>query len=341
MDRPDDGRDRRSSLPCVGCRMSGGVLDEVRTSCRWVAEGARFVRIERERLGEYAAALRQEETEPPVLDPAHHYVAEPEGTLAFVLTLDAINFGSGYFPHLRKRPGLSGYFTIATGLKERFEGRGPISPTELEGLTAADCAAIFGQDLANPPVAELMGLFATALHDLGRFLRERHGGRFAGPVEAAGGSAERLVEQLVAMPFFRDVRELDGREVAFYKRAQLAAADLALALGGDGLGRFHDLDRLTIFADNLVPHVLRVDGLLRYDPALAARIDAEEPIPAGSREEVEIRAVALHGVELLVGELRARGEPATAMRLDYLLWNRGQQPAYKARPRHRTRTVSY
>jgi hypothetical protein len=321
--------------------MPGGLLDQVRASCRWVAEGARFVRIEPDRLAAYAASIEMEGAEPPVLDPVHHYVADPEGALAFVLTLDAINFGSGYFPHLRKRPGLSGYFTIATGLKERFEAGGPMPPAALEAITARGCAAIFGQDLENPPVAELMGLFATALNDLGRFLRERHGGRFAGPVEAAGGSVERLVEQLTAMPFFRDVRELDGREVSFYKRAQLTAADLALAFAGEGLGRFGDLDRLTIFADNLVPNVLRVDGLLRYDPALAARIDAGELIPAGSREEVEIRAVALHAVELLVGELRARGESVTAMRLDHLLWNRGQQPKYKSRPRHRTRTVSY
>ena len=54
-------------------------------------------------------------------------------------------------------------------------------------------------------------------------------------------------------------------------------SDLALA----GVAEFHDLDRLTIFADNLVPHVLRVDGVLRYDPALAARIDAGELIPPG------------------------------------------------------------
>ena len=32
----------------------------------------------------------------------------------------------------------------------------------------------------------------------------------------------------------------------------------------------------------------------------------------------------------------------TAMNVDYLLWHRGQHPAYKqAKPRHRTRTVSY
>ena len=101
------------------------------------------------------------------------------------------------------------------------------------------------------------------------------------------------------------------------------------------------IEHFAIFADNLVPHVLRVDGLLRYDPALAARIDAEELIPAGSPEEIEIRATALHTVELLVAALHRSGQPISAAELDYLLWNRGQLPLYKARPRHRTRTVFY
>jgi hypothetical protein len=98
---------------------------------------------------------------------------------------------------------------------------------------------------------------------------------------------------------------------------------------------------LTIFADNLVPHVLRVDGILQYTDKLAARIDAGHLIPAGSPEEVEIRASALHAAELLVAALRSRGQPVSAMGLDYVLWNRGQQPYYKARPRHRTRTIFY
>jgi hypothetical protein len=64
-------------------------------------------------------------------------------------------------------------------------------------------------------------------------------------------------------------------------------------------------------------------------------------IPAGSPEETEIRAVALHAVERLVALLQAHGTPASARELDYLLWNRGQRASYKAQPRHRTRTVFY
>ncbi len=121
----------------------------------------------------------------------------------------------------------------------------------------------------------------------------------------------------------------------------MTVADLALAFGGRGPGCFEDLDRLTIFADNLVPHVLRVDGVLRYDDDLLARINRGELIPAGSAEEVEIRACALHAVELLVKELCQKGHDATAVQLDYILWNRGRDRTYKSRPRHRTRTVYY
>ncbi len=117
----------------------------------------------------------------------------------------------------------------------------------------------------------------------------------------------------------------------FYKRAQIVPSDLALA----GVAEFDDLDRLTIFADNLVPHVLRCDGVLVYDEPLAARIDAGEILPPGGPER-EIRACALHACELIA---QRTGVPPRA--IDGWLWNRGQAPAYKARPRHRCRTVFY
>jgi len=324
----------------AACAIDTGPCDEVRRACAAVMAEARHVRIDPARLEAVAAALAEASPPAPSLDPAHHHLGDPASTLAYVLTLDAINFGSGWFPSLRKRPGLSGYFTVATGLKERFAARGPWSAAELEALEPGEIAAVLGQDPRVPEVA-LLELFARALRDLGRFLREGYGGRFEGPVEEAGGSAQALVSILARMPFFEDVARWRGRRVPFYKRAQLTAADLSLALGGEGLGAFRDLERLTIFADNLVPHVLRCDGVLVYDASVAARIDAGEPLPAHSEEEIEIRAGAVHACEGLVEELRARGVATTARDVDYLLWNRGQAPAMKARPRHRTRTVFY
>jgi len=118
----------------------------------------------------------------------------------------------------------------------------------------------------------------------------------------------------------------------FYKRAQLLASDLALA----GVARFGDLHALTIFADNLVPHVLRCDGVLIYEPLLAAHVDRGELLTMGPWER-EIRGCAVHACATL-----ARRIGSSERELDQLLWHRGQAAGYKQRaPRHRCRTVFY
>ncbi len=317
------------------------LLDGVRTSCAQVATVARHVHVNLPKIPAYAEYLRQLPMKEPLLDPMCHYLSHGEDTAAFLITLDAINFGSGYFPHLCKRPKMSGYFTIASHLNDHFTAHGPFSAQSLTEIVPLDCAKIFRQELNQPVVAELMGLFATALNDLGSYLITRFHGRFTEMILSAGGSAERLVTILREMPFFNDTAVYNRTSVSFYKRAQLTAADLTLAFIGTGLGEFEDINRLTVFADNLVPHVLRIDGILTYEPALVSRIERGELIEAGSPEEVEIRACAVHAVELIVEELSRSGYRTSAHELDYLLWNRGQDRYYKDYPRHRTRTVYY
>lgn len=318
------------------------IFAEIREGCRAVAEHATRVRIDDARLRDYARDFPVAEIGGATLDPATHYLCHGKDTLAFILTLDAVNFGSGYFPHVRKRPGHSGYFTMAAGLNDWFQAEGAPSAARLARLTQGDCARIFGQDLGSPQAGELMGLFAKALNDLGALLLARFDGDPVRLVERAEHRAETLVAILRIMPLFDDVAVWQGRKVLFMKRAQLTAADLGLAFDREGWGRFDDLDQLTIFADNLVPHVLRVDGVLDYDPDLAARIDRGDPLEAGTVEEIEIRAAALHAVELLKQHLHAAGHRhITSMALDYLLWNRGQDARYKAVPRHRARGVFY
>jgi hypothetical protein len=182
-----------------------------------------------------------------------------------------------------------------------------------------------------------MALYAASLNDLGVHLESEFGGRFPGPAGAAGDSAVALAGVLGGWACFADSSPYDELTVPFLKRAQIAAADLHRA----GSARFIDLDRLTMFADNLVPHVLRLDGVLAFEPGLVARIDAEQLIAHDSAEEVEIRACALHAVELIVAALRESDVSVSAAEVDELLWNCGQEPRYKAVPRHRSRCTAY
>lgn len=303
------------------------VPDRVRAACASVAAEARWVRIDESAIAAYAAGLP--EADLPSLDPATHFAeGDREARIAFVVCLDAINFGSGWWPEIRKRPGHSGYFTIAAGLTERFRAAGPWPASELIQLEAADLASVTGQD----PVLPLMEQYAVALRDVGGRLLADHGGRFEGLIGAADGSAVALADLLADWDAFADVSTYDGQAVPFYKRAQITAADL----NRTGAAVLGEEERLTAFADNLVPHVLRLDGVLRLDPKLEARIEAGDLLTHGSPEEVELRACAVHAIELL-----ATTTPLSPAEIDGVLWNRGSGQRYKAVPRPRARNAAY
>lgn len=316
------------------------VFETIRRRCAAVVDEARFVHIDPERLDAVAASLASERPEVPSLDPGRQRLTTDEATLAFVVTLNAVNFGSGWFPHLRKQGALSGYLTVASRLRDRFEQVGAFSAVELETIRLAELRSVLDQP-EGTEVDELLGLFQRALADLGGFLRARFDGSFEALVAEAGGSAARLVALLAEMPLYRDVSIYRGAPVPFYKRAQITCADLSTSFDGAGPGRFEDLAELTIFADNLVPHVLRMLGVLGYDAELEQRIDAGVLLASGAPEEVEIRASALHAVEAMAAACAARGWPSSARELDHLLWARGQDERVKAVPRHRTRCTYY
>jgi Potential Queuosine, Q, salvage protein family len=312
----------------MAARAVDSVPDRVRAACAAVAAAARSVEIDEQAVAVYAADLPPPD-EQQQLDPATHFAeGDRESRAAFVICLDAINFGSGWWPAIRKRPGHSGYFTIAASLADRFRAAGHWRAAELIRLTATDLAAVTGQDPALP----LMEQFAASLRDVGARVLADHGGRFEAVVEAAAGSAVALAGLLAGWEAFADVSTYAGRPVPFYKRAQIAAADLNRA----GVAVLRDEDRLTAFADNLVPHVLRIDCVLRLDPSLEARIDAGDLLVHGSPEEVELRACAVHTIELL-----AAATPLSPAQIDGALWNRGRDPRYKSVPRPRSRNTAY
>lgn len=315
------------------------VTDELREVCAWVADRSTMVRVLEERIPEYARTVSREVgSSRSVAEPERRPPGAPHPTrevdAALWLTLDAVNFGSGWFPTLRKRAEKTGYGTIAAGIRRRFEAEGRWTAAELVDLTTSELAGWIDQDDGH----ELVGLMVSSLRDLGENVQRLYGRSYAAVVDRAEGSAVRLVQTLAEWRCFSDVSAYDGRRVPFLKRAQIAAADLQRA----GVSNFMDLERLTMFADNLVPHVLRLDGVLWFDPELVARIEHEELIEHGSPEEIEIRACAVHAVERLVGAAREAGAThVTASRLDEYLWNRGQAGQYKVRPRHRSRTTAY
>ncbi|HXS47389.1 MAG TPA: queuosine salvage family protein, partial [Solirubrobacterales bacterium] len=61
-----------------------------------------------------------------------------------------------------------------------------------------------------------------------------------------------------------------------------------------------------------------------------------ELLEHGSPEEVELRACAVHAIELL-----ATATPLSPAEIDGVLWTRGSSRRYKSLPRPRSRNTAY
>jgi len=181
------------------------------------------------------------------------------------------------------------------------------------------------------------------LRRTGKSLIEKYNGDFANVVDAADKSAVKLVQTLVSdFSDFDDHAYWGEEPVYFYKRAQLVTAMIYERLGGVGLGEFHDIDKLTAFADYKIPQMLRELGCLSYSEELMGKIKQRQLFPFGSQEEVEIRANTIWAVEFLRQEAEKRLGKVTASQVDHFIWQSAPRvPTNKEFPYHLTRTKFY
>ncbi|GMI04904.1 hypothetical protein TrRE_jg5087, partial [Triparma retinervis] len=249
----------------------------------------------------------------------------PENTALYVLVLDSMNFC--FWPS--KSSSLQ-YHHLATAFKtlaEASESKGSagfrFSPARLSAIDEAfftsEVHPLLPPSVTVPSIPERVHL----LRELGDGLLHRHSGSATSMLSSAGRSADRLVDIITRdFPAFRDEAvDLDGRRRCFYKRAQIATADLWSALGRKGDADFEDIGLLTTFADYRVPQVLRHYGGLKYSKELAKIVDGKTVLPAGCRMEMEIRAATIVAVDEM-----AREGGVTAVEMDWHLSHSSYAP---------------
>ncbi len=319
-----------------------GVLE----STKIVIEQSELVTINKARIEELCRMWAQTPFITPPWDENVHWSAPDSIKLAnYILVLDCLNFcfwpdpGQTRWQIEYKGQLLGGYQALAASLKRAIEEGLPLTDAFwLAKATSQDLAHVFRGEGEIP----LMDRRVQNVNEVGRVLLDKYQGQFANAIKSCEHSAVKLVE-LLARDFssFNDVADWQGQTVRIFKRAQITVVDLFGSYHGQGLGKFDDLDCLTAYADYKIPQVLRVLGVMEYAPELAAKVDNQELIPAGSRAEVEIRCAMIWSIEYLCQALKRFGAPRLPYELDWFLWNIGQNALPNEKPYHRTRTYFY
>ena len=315
-----------------------------------------------------------------------------ERVLLYILALDAINFC--FWPTENEsgasvcRKNLLEYEHLATALRMMAERDDVFSNRDGDG-NEADTYAFSPNKLVNMNTMSLLsdiranlphetedgGCYhipnaserVRLLKELGHGLIVHHNGSATSMLQKCVGpngkpSAVKLVDVITST--FRGFRDesvdANGRQVCFYKRAQIVTGDIWAAFGrgqkdtpGSNLTNFDDISELTTFADYRVPQLLRHVGVLRYSEELSAKIDNMVEVAAGSSDEHFIRAGTVVAVDRLVKEVRCilkdtnaaqnKIDEISAILLDWHLWQIGEKLDREGtlKPHHRVRTIFY
>ncbi len=333
------------------------VLDSLRP----VIENSRDVRTNVGKISEVASWMAFEELPLPEFAlPFGIGSGDPSAAIDFILVADAIDTAfTDFATHTKFQVDFAGQHwsdsdAMFACLKRALDSGIPITNGHyLAKVSREELNRIFAANIPMPMLDEKLAV----LHDVGAVLAAKYDGHFSNFVHACSpklydngnGLIDRMVKEF---PRFNDVSQFDGHEIKFYKLAQLGVWMMYATLHKSGKFRLDDPEKMTAFADYIVPVALRLLGITAYSNELERAINTYQLIPRDSRQEIEIRAHCLYATALLTEEinnLRASAVPPDGTRLepmppviipqiDARLWTHYHTTTW---PHHLTRTIMY
>jgi hypothetical protein len=321
----------------------------VTESLRPVIENSRDVRTHYEKIVETAGWMAYEELALPNLALPYGLEKNPDIAMDFVMVANTIDTAfTDFKSHVKFQTDYAGAHlsdseAMFACLKRAMDNGIPILDGKfLAKISRRDMENIFAGNMEIPMLEEKMALF----RDVGGVLAAKYGGRYYNFIRSCSprlyDNGKGLVERLaVEFPRYNDISLYDEHEVKFYKLTQLGFWQIYSGLGTAGGFRLEDPQKMTAFADYIVPVALRLMGITSYSHELEQAIDTYQLISRDSRQEIEIRAHCLYATALLADEInkvRTPDQQVIIPQIDARLWTHYHTTTW---PHHLTRTIMY
>ncbi len=314
-----------------------------------VIRQARDVRLHDSRLEDVASWMAYEE----LPFPDFHFPIDPRWSdhesANFILLTAALNFAFTDFSSGK-------IFAVREGAKQLYdsdamifclaraiaEGIPLLQSDYLSRLTNSRLSQVFSGNMPVPLLQER----AAILRRIGSVLSQHYQGSFLSFLREGRprlyDNQRGLLDRLTtAFASFEDEASYRGHRIRFRKRAQLLMWQFHTHFRNGGLFRLEDPEKLTAFADYILPAALRVLGIISYSSRLEESIQQRRLLEKGGGQEVEIRAFTLWACHLLtraINQHRPSDRAIVTAELDSRLWTHYHAGHW---PHHLTQTIAY
>ncbi len=265
-----------------------------------------------------------------------------EKQLKFAILLNSISFCFWQTPKWtvehKKRIYDGSWGMIAAFSKAISEGKPILDFEYLSSISVDD----FKKLIENGEKISLAVERTKILRDVSSKMLDRFNGNPLSFVEESKYDAYAL-QQLILNNFecFSDNSIYKGEKIFFNKRAQLLSSDIGFLYKEKQKAKFQNLGELTACADYKIPYILREFAILNYSESLSKHIKERKLIKKDSEYEIEIRAFAIWGVEMLRQQYKNVNKTYNSNEINDYLWLLSQIKNPKYQPYHLTLTSSY
>lgn len=247
----------------------------------------------------------------------------------------------------------TGYWSWVAALNRALDNGIPLTdPSYYASISKEELVKIFKSD--SDYDVPLLEERLQVLQEAGKVLLKKYDGSFVNCIEQCDKSAQSLLKLVVTdFPSYRDVAEYNGKQVAFYKRAQILIADIWACFEGKSYGEFHDIDSITMFADYRIPQALAYFDAIAYSKDLTKYMKENRMMITGDRYETEIRGCSIWATELvceaakkmLKEDTETKDAHLNSIIVDHYLWDYRRNHADDAKmadiPFHKIRCIYY
>lgn len=301
----------------------------------FVINNATQVKINPDKIKMFADSIQ--------IDSLHHWLEiypqpnSKEVLLGRMLVQDATSFCYWGDPKWRVSHNgqqFEGALALIVSLGRAIEEGYPIyNPTYLKEISRSELEHILRGNVEIPLLDQRLEI----IRSLGEITCNRFGSDFVNLIKESYYNASNLVNLLVKeFPFFRDEPTYKGKIIRFNKRAQLLASDVHNC--------YHPLsgmEELSACADYRLPQVFYRQGIFEYSLQLEQKILSQTEIPAGSEEEIEIRASTVYVIDKMTEFVRERFPSVNSMQVNDYVWLYRRENYPNDETHHRTITTAY
>ena len=309
------------------------MLEEIIKSCNYVSENSKYVKINENKLREFAESMEQVKTDHWLsFSPYNLLDLSIETIVNFLLVYESIDFSFWGNPKwtiqadsVNEDGSIALLYAILRYVKE--------NNTDFSEISKEEFAKILKGNVEIPLFEERYKI----IRNVSKIVTEKMKGNFYEYVKDITSDIELFDLIIRNFPSFKDERTYNCKTIYFYKLAQLLTSDI-LHIRELKEGIKVDYSHLVGCSDYKIPQVMRGLGILEYNEELANIIDKKEEIKQNSIYEVEIRANMLIVIDLIKRKLNDR---VCAIDINDYIWGQGKNNSINLKPYHLTRTTNY